>query len=832
MGLKRRAFLQQAGLTLAALGMSDAGLLRLSDRYSQALAAPTARKLALLVGINQYPDSLYHRTATRSSALAGCVTDVELQRELLMHRFGFSDRDILTLTDRQATRQAIESAFLEHLTEQARPGDVVVFHFSGYGGRVQADNSAETVQSSLVPADAIVLTNQGEDTVNDLLEETLLLLLRSLATDRVTTILDTSYLYPGSSLQGNLRLRAKPKPKLGKPSPDELAFQEQLLSRIQASREQVGVQRRSGQVPGVVLAAASLDELTSATTLDSAQAQAFETQWGSFSAGLLTYALTQHLWSMSPATTVQVSFKRAAASIAQWVGKEQPTLTGLQSRDQALLTYSVAPSDRFGAEGIVTSVDDDGRAGELWLGGLFSPGLEAYGLNAVLSVVSPSSFTDLAAPPTQIESSAIASGISKPASALETATPASASETATKAQPVQVQIYARNGLTAKARIANVGDAAANLKLQVGQLVQETVRVIPRNLNLAIALDSTLERIERVDATSAFSATPYITVVTAGEQTADTLLGRVNETSRSTTTTATAEIATTEASISRSSDFSAAPRGYGLFSVSRELIPDSLGEGGEAVKSAIQRLLPHFKTRLAAKLLRLTANEAASHLGVKAVLELVTPEPAILLSRSTLRAQSISFSQRTTPAPLNELGVPTLPIGSQIRYQVSNYSDRPIYVVALSLDSSGSLIALYSSQATPPTEDGETKSILKQEAIAPGEALSVPQVKNSLQWTVRGPAGFAETHLIFSDAPFSQTLATLEAAMRPMGGIQRLGAPANPLEVAHALLQDLHQASVVPTQTLNIPTDVWALDMNHWATLSFLYQVVEQPNKQL
>ena len=820
MGLKRRAFLQRAGLTLAALGISEAGLLRLSDRYYQALATPTARKLALLVGINQYPDSMYHRTATRSAALAGCVTDVELQRELLMHRFGFSDRDILTLTDRQATRQAIESAFLEHLTEQARPGDVVVFHFSGYGGRVRAENSAETVQSSLVPVDGVLSTDQDEGTVNDLLEETLLLLLRSLATNRVTTILDTSYLYPGSSLQGNLRLRARPKPSLGKPSQDELEFQDQLLSRLQASREQVGVQRRSGQVPGVLLSAASLDELASATTSGSAQDQAFETQWGGFSAGLLTYALTQYLWSVSPATTIQVSFNRAAASIAQWVGKEQLTLMGLQSRDQALLTYYVAPSDRVGAEGIVTSVDDDGRAGELWLGGLFSPGLEAYSLNAVLSVVSPSSSTDLATT-TEIESSAIASSPSSPSSASIT------SEVVTTAQPLQVQIYARNGLSAKARIANVGDAAANLRLHVGQLVQETVRVIPRHLNLAIALDPTLERIERVDATSAFSAAPYITVVIAGEQPADTLFGRVSEAVRP--TTATVDVATTEAGVVRSSDFSSLSRSYGLFSVSRELIPNSLGEGGEAVKSAIQRLLPDLKTRLAAKLLRLTANESSSRLGVTATLELVTAEPTVLLTRTALRADQVA--SHATPTPVAELGVPTLPIGSQIRYQVLNYSDRPIYFVALSLDSSGSLIALYSSQATSTSEGSETKSPLKQEAIAPGESLSVPQVKNSLQWTVRGPAGFAETHLIFSDAPFGQTLAALEAAMRPMGEVQRLSAPANPLEVAQALLQDLHQASVVPTQTLNIPADVWALNVNHWATLSFLYQVVERPNKQ-
>ncbi|HAA29179.1 MAG TPA: peptidase C14, partial [Cyanobacteria bacterium UBA8553] len=78
MGLKRRTFLQQTGLVLAALGVSETVLsllgekslaVPLLERYFQVLAQPTGRKLALLVGINQYP---------HSTALAGCVTDVEL----------------------------------------------------------------------------------------------------------------------------------------------------------------------------------------------------------------------------------------------------------------------------------------------------------------------------------------------------------------------------------------------------------------------------------------------------------------------------------------------------------------------------------------------------------------------------------------------------------------------------------------------------------------------------------------------------------------------------------------------------------------------------------
>ena len=154
MGLKRREFLQQAGRVLGAIGISETLWLRLGSRYLQALAQPTARKLALLVGVDKYPDSPLH----------GCVTDVDLQRELLIYRFGFVPSDILTLTDAQATRDNIETAFVTHLSEQAKPGDVVVFHFSGCGSRVSLGESPGIMQNSLVPADDVLplLANRGE----------------------------------------------------------------------------------------------------------------------------------------------------------------------------------------------------------------------------------------------------------------------------------------------------------------------------------------------------------------------------------------------------------------------------------------------------------------------------------------------------------------------------------------------------------------------------------------------------------------------------------------------------------------------------------------------
>ena len=155
--LSRRYFLQGAGATLAALGWSQLDWQRQGDLYGRALAQSTPRKLALLVGINEYPsDGLF-------APLNGCVNDVELQYHLLVHRFGFNPSDIVKLTDAQATRQGILTAFEEHLIGQARPGDVVVFHFSGHGSRVVDPDQdfPDGLNSTLVPVDSPLPAGPG-----------------------------------------------------------------------------------------------------------------------------------------------------------------------------------------------------------------------------------------------------------------------------------------------------------------------------------------------------------------------------------------------------------------------------------------------------------------------------------------------------------------------------------------------------------------------------------------------------------------------------------------------------------------------------------------------
>lgn len=733
MGLKRRDFFRVAGWTLAALGVSEARWLRVGDpeaialaaeRYYQALAQPTSRKLALLVGINKYQ---------HIPALFGSLTDIELQRELLIHRFGFKEGDILTLSDQQATRQQIETAFLKHLTEQAQPDDVVVFHFSGYGRRVQLQASPEDVVNSFVPVDGIGATSENS-VVNDLLEETVWLLLRSLPTERVTTVLDTSYNAASTALRGNLRIRSRPPVVQGQISTEALAFQQQLYSKNNIASQK--------QIPGVILAAAG-------------SKSAAEMQWAGFSAGLFTYVLTQYLWQVTPAT-FQVSLGRVTGLVQQLAGKEQQPQFSSQKSQAELAAYYLKP-DSSSADGVVTFVEDDGKTAHLWLAGLPPTVLEYLAVNSQLAVVNPSLKGELA---------------------------------------LQLQLRSRNGLTAKALSSNNSPGS----LQVGQLVQETIRVLPRNIGLLVGLDSSLARIERVDATSAFANIPRLSLVILGEQRADYLFGRVRETK-------------TQESV---------PNCYGLFSVGEELIPDTTGAVGEAVKVAVNRLAPKLPTLLAAKLWRLTANESSSRLGVKVTLEMITATEQVLIQRETLRSPtSVVTSERTLTVSGS---IPTLPIGSRIQYRVHNYSTCPIYLILLGLDSSRSAIALYPMTSNPDTDVAD-RTLLQDVVITPGETLTVPQTSVDFEWVIRGPVGLAETQLIFSSAPFTQTLAALEATMHSQEEQKEIDTVLHPLEVAQAVLHDLQNAGTLITETINPTTDTYTLNVNAWASFSFIYQIV-------
>lgn len=361
--MKRRHFLQFAGSALAAIGLSQFDLQRQGLRYGKVLAQDTPRKLALLVGINQYPNSKRFRD------LSGCVQDVELQKNLLKYRFGFQDSDILTLTNAQATRQGIVEAFNQHLIQQAKPGDVVVFHFSGHGSLVDDPSPIDpnfTYNGTFVPADDSPLEQQG--IVSDIMGQTMFLLMYALGqkTENVTMVLDSCH--SGAGTRGETIVRAL-EPS-GRASDAEFALQQQLLAQLNLTPEQFQAERNKGIATGVILASAKRDQL------------AADYRFGDFHAGAFTFLLTQYLWQNAEDT---------ANAIAALQNRIRPLSNQVPlyevkpgSENQNKLIYFLNPPPTP-AEAVILNVT--GNNATLWMGGVDRNSLDAFDEGAVFKPV-------------------------------------------------------------------------------------------------------------------------------------------------------------------------------------------------------------------------------------------------------------------------------------------------------------------------------------------------------------------------------------------------------------------------------------------------------------
>jgi hypothetical protein len=132
--------------------------------FANELNAQTpGRRRALIIGINDYSAS---RMGTRPFApaapgrdwpnLSGAVTDAGILRQMLPLLYGFDPRDVVTLIDQSATRDAILRAVDELLLKPAEKGDVLLFYFAGHGSQVRNSLSDEPdkLDESIVPADS------------------------------------------------------------------------------------------------------------------------------------------------------------------------------------------------------------------------------------------------------------------------------------------------------------------------------------------------------------------------------------------------------------------------------------------------------------------------------------------------------------------------------------------------------------------------------------------------------------------------------------------------------------------------------------------------------
>lgn len=634
--LKRRHFLQFAGSTLATLGLSQFDFFQRAEHYGRVLAQSTPRKLALLVGINQYQGA---------TELRGCVMDVELQKHLLMSRFGFKPDDILIVSDDsplKPTRENILEAFEDHLIKQAKPDDVVVFHYSGHGSLVQDPSPLdleecrqETGQvnscqynGTIVPINAAPLKQEGDTvTVSDIMGQTLFLLMSRLPTDKLTLILDSCH--SGAGTRGNVVVRSARLSRSGEqlvPSETELELQKRLLAKLGWSEDDFKKRRQTGIARGVALGSAGRTE------------EAIDAQFHDFHAGGFTYLLTRYLWQLTAeqsAESIYINLKRSTRSLAE----------AKQNRTSQIPTFEYQPGTNFNqqplffsnlttpsAEAVITKISGDQI--QFWMGGVASQNL-SVSQGTVFSILDESG--NIVG---EIEQTSRVSG---------------------RLSGIGKQI--------------AGDASA---IQIGRLLREKIVGFPANPQLQIAIDDSIVS-DRAAAEAELRSQKWVELVPQNQlPNTGYFLGRFTQSYQQQQT-------------GRGLDLELPPTSsVGLFL--NDLTPQTSSFGGleEPVTEAINRLQPTFK--------RLLANQILGQL-----LDVGRGSPLRVQAKVTGGGRGLQVASRGVET--QETAIDSLQVtdGTELKIEVENLEDLDLYLGVLVIGADGEINILYPADWEAPEE---------------------------------------------------------------------------------------------------------------------------------
>lgn len=123
------------------------------------IGAGAQQRKALVIGINTYSPPPNSKTDSAASRFAfadldGARNDAEVIHATLISYFGFREKDIRLLLDRDATREGILQG-IEELLNSCDSGDIAVFYYAGHGSQVfnSASAEADKKDETIVPAD-------------------------------------------------------------------------------------------------------------------------------------------------------------------------------------------------------------------------------------------------------------------------------------------------------------------------------------------------------------------------------------------------------------------------------------------------------------------------------------------------------------------------------------------------------------------------------------------------------------------------------------------------------------------------------------------------------
>ena len=258
-------------------------------------------KLALLVGINNY------KYSDRISTLAGSLNDVEEMRQLLIGKFEFPPENILVLTDSQAAHAAIINAIQTHLIAKARPGDIVVFHYSGHGSQMKdvTGKMISGVDETIVPYDSRDPTGKVFDISGAELHPLLLQLAKK--TKNLTFVLDSCH--SGTLVRG-ARVRSIAADTRTPPP---------LPAYTVAATRELGVANEETSPKFAAIAAATSRE------------SAFEHFVDRKDHGALTYFLVRQLRSAKAGVTYRDVMDNVAGDVTANYPSQHPSLEGAEA---------------------------------------------------------------------------------------------------------------------------------------------------------------------------------------------------------------------------------------------------------------------------------------------------------------------------------------------------------------------------------------------------------------------------------------------------------------------------------------------------------------------
>ena len=755
--INRRRFLQGTAGALGTIALSQLKLERSATRYGKALAQSTPRKVALLIGINGYT----------GSRLEGPANDIQLQRQLLIHRFGFQTGDVHLLPEADASRSNILDAFNEYLYGPAQAGDIVVLHFSGHGDRVRESDLMrpllDKLERNCVDIDkgecfntAIAPYRYDADVANgvqDIMGHTLLLMRAALAqkTENVTFLLDCCY--AGGGKRGSAVMRSLNQSSLQQAAMPPIAdteweYQQSLMAELGWDEQRFADAITSEQAPGFFIGAARYDQLAADYSFDG------------FVAGAFTYLLTHYLWqSTSPLSETISMVTSSSTRLAEHTQQPiyDPCADVVRAVSQKPI-YHIEPVVEQPAEALVLEVGQTKAEGDhlqLWLGGLDPWTLEAFDQGAVFSVIDK--------------------------------------DTGEALGEVQQVDGTRQGLMTEGQWVSNPRGLTPAEV-TGQFLQEKVRGIPKTVTLKVGfLAETLSPEEQQVVQQQLSSSDFEVFPIAPGCSAHVLVGRY-----------TTAIDQHLAGISGRGNSRQTIGSVGFFSPTQEpVLVGSFGPPGEVLEAAIARLRSRFISLYLGRMLALMVNQQTSQIDISV-------EAEHLGNRTGTTTRGGSPEAIILPRQ-SERGIEQIPVDQEVAIKVQNNENRDLHFGILVIDAAGEVTVLF----PPSGVDDDQIDVISRRGNRIERIRAVP------------PYGIAELLVLASPQSLVSPLENLRDSAPDFDRSLQRGAETDSVAAMNDIFSAMDtRRSGAPTSSIQGPR---LLDVEEVAVLSLLFEIT--PNAE-